>query len=124
MLNLSERGSVFTSSAASLQAPTLPDLMGDAGPAHFGIPEDAASEFEAAESRFDRFRNDASDVCCRLCGRPTGGSVIAGTHVQACDNCLIEWMLSEIGLTKVAIRCEAKHHVQKHCASKHHVSNR
>ena len=51
----------------------------------------------ALDSQRDEI-NEWDSVHCRVCGKISAGSDIAGCHVQACDGCIIEWVQQQIGV--------------------------
>jgi hypothetical protein len=53
---------------------------------------------DAAFEEEMRIINEDDSTHCRLCGRLTAGSSIAGCHVQACDSCIVGWVEEQIGV--------------------------
>jgi hypothetical protein len=110
MLQFTHPDGVFT--------PTVPDYYGDLSPAHCGLADDPNAEIDAAEAQRTEMLALASEHAdglefvfegpceCRLCGRTTGGSRIAGVDLQVCDDCLIDFVLTQIDSAKVRERME------------------
>lgn len=97
---------------SGFSTPTLPDIYGDASPAHFGLPDDAQAEIDAREAQLEAQQNESNpfdyppgpfegECQCRDCGRTTAGSRIGGGDVMLCDDCLIIYVLNSIDSAKV-----------------------
>jgi hypothetical protein len=64
-------------------------------------PDSIDAELDAVQADIDARRNDEAmlydSTHCRECGHVTAGCVIAGSHVQACDGCIVKYVREQIG---------------------------
>ncbi len=73
--------------------------------ANAGFLADAAAIEAELNARFDaeladelRIINEDDSTHCRMCNGVTAGSTIAGSHVQLCDSCIVQWVGEQIGV--------------------------